>query len=137
MKGNIAKTPSWNPSKTVFEFLLAVDRAVKCKNLDNTYSSKTGYLMVRFLKQRAIDVANMNLGVGDLIEITGDDQILEFVISENPETYKYDREILGRTIKLLNKKGFKKETSNASRNVNPTQTTMDSIDDITESWTAD
>jgi len=128
MKGNLVKMPSWNTNKTIFELRIAVDKVVKFKNDDNTYGLKTGYFNVKFFKERAIEVAAMNLGVGDLVDITGDDQIVEYVSANEPDVVKFDREILGRTIQLISKKSTKSKD-------NPEQLKLDSDVDITESWT--
>ena len=128
MKGNLVKMPSWNTNKTIFELRIAVDKVVKFKNDDNTYGLKTGYFNVKFFKERAIEVAAMNLGVGDLVDITGDDQIVEYVSANEPDVVKFDREILGRTIQLISKKSIKSKD-------NPEQLKLDSDVDITESWT--
>ena len=128
MKGNLVKMPSWNTNKTIFELRIAVDKVVKFKNDDNTFGLKTGYFNVKFFKDRAIEVAAMNLGVGDLVDITGDDQIVEYVSANEPDVVKFDREILGRTIQLISKKSTKTKD-------NPEQLKLDADVDITESWT--
>jgi single-stranded DNA-binding protein len=132
MKGNLVKMPSWNKNKTIFEFRLAVDKVVKFKNNDDTYGLKTGYFNVKFFKDRANEVAAMNLGVGDLVDITGDDQIVEYVSANEPGVIKFDREILGRTIQLISKKSNK---TNASTKNNQEHLDLDSDVDITEDWT--
>ena len=132
MKGNLVKMPSWNTNKTIFELRIAVDKVVKFKNDDNTYGLKTGYFNVKFFKDRAIEVAAMNLGAGDLVDITGDDQIVEYKSANEPDVKKYDREILGRTIQLISKKSTK---TNVRMNDNPEQLKLDSDVDITENWT--
>ena len=132
MKGNLVKMPSWNTNKTVFELRLAVDKVVKFKNEDNTYGLKTGFFTVRFFKDRAIEVAGMNLGIGDLVDITGDDQIVEYVSSNEPGVIKFDREILGRSIQLISKKSTK---SNITLKEDPDQPKLEPDVDVTESWT--
>ena len=135
MKGNLVKEPSWNSNKTIFELRLAVDKAVKFKNEDNTFGQKTGYFNVKFFKDRAIQVANMKLGVGDLVSITGDDQIVEYFTSTEPDVKKFDREILGRSIELISKKSTNKPQTNVRmKKDNPDQMTLESDDDITQSW---
>lgn len=135
MKGNLVKMPSWNTNKTVFELRLAVDKVVKFKNEDNTYCLKTGYFNVKFFKDRAIEVADMNLGVGDLVDITGDDQIVEFVSSNEPDVIKFDREILGRSIQLISKKSTKSANTSVRSKEDPDQLKLEPDVDVTESWT--
>lgn len=135
MKGNLVKEPSWNSSKTIFELRVAVDKVVKFKTEDNTFAHKTGYFNVKFFKDRAIQVADMKLGIGDLVNITGDDQIVEYFTSTEPDVKKFDREILGRSIELISKKSTNKPQTNVRmKKDNPDQMTLESDDDITESW---
>ena len=134
MKGNLVKEPSWNSNKTIFELRLAVDKAVKFKNEDNTFGQKTGYFNVKFFKDRAIQVADMKLGVGDLVSITGDDQIVEYSTSAEPDIKKFDREILGRSIEVISKKTANKSQSNVRSKQNSVdQLSLES--DITKEWT--
>ena len=134
MKGNLVKEPSWNSNKTIFELRLAVDKAVKYKTEDNTFTQKTGYFNVKFFKDRAIQVADMKLGVGDLVSITGDDQIVEYSTSTEPDVKKFDREILGRSIEVISKKAANKSQSNVRSKQNSVdQLSLES--DITKEWT--
>ena len=134
MKGNLVKEPSWNSNKTIFELRLAVDKAVKFKNEDNTFGQKTGYFNVKFFKDRAIQVSDMKLGVGDLVSITGDDQIVEYSTSAEPDIKKFDREILGRSIEVISKKAANKSQSNVRSKQNSVdQLSLES--DITKEWT--
>lgn len=134
MKGNLVKEPSWNSSKTIFELRIAVDKAVKYKTEDNTFAQKTGYFNVKFFKDRAIQVADMKLNAGDLVNITGDDQIVEYKTVNEPDVVKFDREILGRSIEVISKKAANKSQSNVRLKQNSVdQLSLES--DITKEWT--
>ena len=133
MKGNIAFTPSWNTNKTIYNVRIGVDRVIKSKNKDtNLYEYESEFFDVKFFKDRAHQVADMNLGAGDLLKITGDYQISKYITAKNPDIYNSEVEILGRTIELL----FKKNLNNSLVNLkdNSDQMPLEPDVDITKNW---
>lgn len=132
MKGNLVKDPSWNSSKSVFELRIAVDKVVKYKD-NGDYKFKTSYFNIKFFKDRAIEVANMKLGSGDLIIVLGDYQIAEYSSVSDPNVIKHETEILGRSIKLVSKKSATKtDDENKKKITNKTQ--LDPDIDLVENW---
>ena len=136
MKGNLAKDPSWNKNNTVFELRIAVDKAIKFRTEENTYDYEAGFFDIKFFKERAHEVANMNLAKGDLIQVLGDDQIVRYKSSDEPNVTKLTREILGTKINILSKKSVNsdKPVDRTDVRLKKDNPDLDSDVDITLNW---